>query len=181
MDTDHTARIAASSMTVSDKIRALAAAGHPRADIARALGKRYQHVRNVLEADLQGASRSTVAPMPEVVALMAGVEEPSRAFVSRGPHSPDEVEDRGDGVFRLAVRADGSVMMPVAVLEALGAAPGSALIAQLRDDEFSLINGLTALRRAQEMLRPSMTEGVSWADALIADRRRDAAREEADG
>ncbi|HEY5007143.1 MAG TPA: hypothetical protein VII42_04010, partial [Caulobacteraceae bacterium] len=34
--------------TVSDKIRALDAAGAPRAEIARFLGKRYQHVRNVL-------------------------------------------------------------------------------------------------------------------------------------
>lgn len=37
--------------TVSDKIRALNRAGYARADIARYLGKRYQHVRNVLEQD----------------------------------------------------------------------------------------------------------------------------------
>ena len=34
--------------TTSDKIRALANAGYDRADIARYLGIRYQHVRNVL-------------------------------------------------------------------------------------------------------------------------------------
>lgn len=174
MDADQLARVVSSSMTVSDKIRALAAAGYPRADIARALGKRYQHVRNVLEADLQGAPRSTAGPM-------VGVEESSRDFDSRDPQAPADVEDRGGGVFRLAVRADGSVMLPTAAVEALGLTPGSALIAHLRSDEFSLINGATALRRAQEMLRPSMAEGVSWVDALIADRQRDAAREEADG
>src|SRR5271170_5269077 len=45
--------IAARHTTVADKIRALSAAGVPRADIARFLGKRYQHVRNVLEDDAQ--------------------------------------------------------------------------------------------------------------------------------
>ena len=37
--------------SVSDKIRALDRAGFTRADIAKYLGKRYQHVRNVLEHD----------------------------------------------------------------------------------------------------------------------------------
>ena len=43
--------IATSALSVSDKIRALNELGMPRAEIARLLGKRYQHVRNVLEAD----------------------------------------------------------------------------------------------------------------------------------
>lgn len=42
--------------TVSDKIRALDRAGYARADIARYLDKRYQHVRNVLEADKRKSS-----------------------------------------------------------------------------------------------------------------------------
>ncbi len=37
--------------TVSGKIRALDKMGFARADIARMLTKRYQHVRNVLEED----------------------------------------------------------------------------------------------------------------------------------
>lgn len=37
--------------TVSDKIRKLNELGFARADIGRMLGKRYQHVRNVLEGD----------------------------------------------------------------------------------------------------------------------------------
>lgn len=41
--------------SVSDKIRALDRAGYARADIARYLGKRYQHVRNVLEHDKRKA------------------------------------------------------------------------------------------------------------------------------
>lgn len=41
----------ASDLNVSAKIRALAKFGMPRAEIARRLGKRYQHIRNVLVAE----------------------------------------------------------------------------------------------------------------------------------
>lgn len=43
------------TMNVSSKIRALHNYGVPRADIAKLLNKRYQHVRNVLVADEQKA------------------------------------------------------------------------------------------------------------------------------
>jgi hypothetical protein len=47
-------RIAADrTLNVSDKIRALHRYGVPRAEIAKILDKRYQHVRNVLVADEQ--------------------------------------------------------------------------------------------------------------------------------
>ncbi len=39
------------NLNTSQKIRALARLGLPRAEIARLLGKRYQHVRNVLVAE----------------------------------------------------------------------------------------------------------------------------------
>ncbi len=39
--------------TWSARIRAMFADGVPKADIARALGKRYQHVRNVLITPLK--------------------------------------------------------------------------------------------------------------------------------
>lgn len=44
------------SLSVSDKIRTLARMGVPRAEIARILGKRYQHVRNVLIAEAKRAA-----------------------------------------------------------------------------------------------------------------------------
>src|SRR5437868_12266911 len=43
--------LAARFQTKSDKIRSLAKAGYSRAEIARFLGIRYQHVRNVLVDD----------------------------------------------------------------------------------------------------------------------------------
>lgn len=42
--------------TVSSKIRALDAAGYTRSQIANFLGKRYQHVRNVLVTPLKADS-----------------------------------------------------------------------------------------------------------------------------
>ena len=41
-------RIAEGLPTIAAKIRALDAAGYKRADIAKFLGKSYQHARNVL-------------------------------------------------------------------------------------------------------------------------------------
>ena len=79
MDSQDLARIVGSEMTVSDKIRALDAAGHPRAEIARVLGKRYQHVRNVLEAD-KLSHRGEVEP-----SAAGGVAEGSREFAGPSP------------------------------------------------------------------------------------------------
>ncbi len=53
----------------SAKIRALNAAGLPRADIARFLGVRYQHVRNVLVADEKRAQARAQRPEPVCVKL----------------------------------------------------------------------------------------------------------------
>jgi bifunctional DNA-binding transcriptional regulator/antitoxin component of YhaV-PrlF toxin-antitoxin module len=189
MDSSNVARIVGSDMTVSDKIRALDKAGYPRAEIARVLGKRYQHIRNVLEADklhrVRPAAQANRAE-PE-----AGLEEAPRAFGGRRQSniaveglertSDHDVEDRGDGAFRLVLRDDGSVMLPQSVRAAFGLSPGKALMARLDGDEFKLFNAATAMRRIQEMLRPYMKDGESWADSLIADRRREAAREESDG
>src|SRR5690242_1483542 len=100
------AGILRSDMSIADKIRALDAGGLPRAEIARRLGKRYQHVRNVLEGDKLRALAPSGA---------GGVEERGRDF-ERGadPEVPPairkvrDVQRRGSGGYRLVVREDGS-------------------------------------------------------------------------
>lgn len=58
--------------TTSDKIRALGLAGHKRADIARLLGVRYQHVRNVLlKAGITTGLRNEVEVEREPIAVKA--------------------------------------------------------------------------------------------------------------
>jgi hypothetical protein len=174
VDSRAVAAIVESGMTVSDKIRALNDLGHPRADIARLLGKRYQHVRNVLEADKLGG-REFRRAVPT-----GGVAEGTRQF--EGPASPErEVEDRGGGAYRLVVRDDGSVVLPPAVREAFGLRGPGAVLARLEGDEFKLYSAETGLRRARALLAPHMRPGVSWADELIADRREEQVREDRDG
>ncbi len=68
-DAELMAKITASHQTVSARIRALHAAGWERSKIAKALGKRYQHVRNVLVEDEK--RKSGVSPLePETIRHM---------------------------------------------------------------------------------------------------------------
>ena len=173
MSPDEMTEIVRGHATVSDKIRALDAAGVARADIARFLGKRYQHVRNVLEAD---AVAGTAYVMGR--ADLSGVREADRPFDLT---EPADYEDRGGGVFRLRVREDGSVVLPPAALEALNLKTGHGVIAHMDQDRFTLISAAETMRRVQAMVRANTRPGGGVVDELLADRRREAQGEEADG
>jgi hypothetical protein len=168
------AQIVASHATVSDKIRALDSAGYPRAEIARLLAKRYQHVRNVLEAD---KIRSPKQHFDVRAQEPSGVEEgKAEEFVlpHRGP-------DHGS-FFRLLVGPDGGVYLPAEVCRALAVGPGDVLVGKLDGKDFSLTDGETSMRRAQQYVRRMIAAGGgSVVDELIADRRREAAEAEANG
>jgi len=145
--------------TVSAKIRALAAAGYPRAEIARLLGKRYQHVRNVLEDH-------------KAVTAAAG---------SQGMAEGDAgafIRDRSK-TYRLEVR-NGTVTLPPDVLKALNAAPNGVIIADLGENSFTLINSTAALKRVQDRMKQFWPPDVSIVDDFIADKRRDAELEDRD-
>ena len=169
MDRVQAIKVASSDATVSDKIRALDAAGYPRAEIARLLNNRYQHVRNVLEGDKLYRSNAT-AP------IARGVAEPPRPFLADS--ATLGIEDRGRGAYRLAVREDGSVLLPASVRVALGVGEQGAVMARFEGGEFKIIGGKTALRRLREMLTPYVrTDGVLASEELIAERRAEAERE----
>jgi hypothetical protein len=151
--------------TVSDKIRALDAAGAPRAEIARFLGKRYQHVRNVL-VEGPPKERYTVGRVE-----FADVREaPAPAFAM----------DSDTSIVRLAIGQDGTVQMPAAVLEALGLKPGGIAIGELRADRLTVLSVSESIRRVQQMVRELIPGNHSLVDELIEDRRREAAAEEND-
>lgn len=137
--------------TVSDKIRALDAAGFERADIARFLQKRYQHVRNVLVA-----GRSSRAASGQE-------KEPSQATLRLKA--------------RIQVGAGGRVVIPAEMRTAMGVGEGDILSAQIIDGELRLLSQETAVRKAQELVRRYIPEGVSLVDQLIGERRAEAARE----
>lgn len=153
-------RLLAGCTTVAARIRALDAAGYPRAEIARILGKRYQHVRNVLEEP--GAR-----PSP-------GVAERQRAFEGAPAREPTRVGNQ----FRLNVEADGSVRLPKVVLEAFGLSPGRIVVAALDGDEFTLVAPRESARRAQAGIPPWREGEPLWSEELIAERRREAARDD---
>lgn len=175
-DPADTARIVASTATVADKIRALNVAGHSRAEIARLLGKRYQHVRNVLEGDKVGRAAGRQPGVSEGAAVFTRDEEgPGRRPFSAPPRP--EFEDRGKGVFRLAIRPDGSVLLPPAVLEVLELKGGSGVIGKLDGDTFILDGARETLRKFRELAPPWQPGEPLWSDELIAERRREAAWE----
>ena len=171
-EADRLARIAAPHATVADKIRALAGAGVPRADIARFLGKRYQHVRNVLEDDAQSGASGYVVGRAD----LSGVREAPTSFkeASAEPYALDA----GVAVLRLPVRDDGALVLPPMALQALGLRPGGIAIAELDGERLSVFSVQESVRRIQAMARELIPGDHSLADALIADRRDEVARDD---
>lgn len=173
-DSQRMQQIADAQSSVSDKIRALNRAGLNRAEIARFLGKRYQHVRNVLEADkLRAQKDSDLSSYPRIDT------EPARAGT---------IDRHGTGescapiaVFRLTADRDGSLVLPRHVLEAFGAGPGEVLIGMAQPGEIVLRTAAAAISRAQDLVRALIPGDDSLAESLIADRRREVEQERLDG
>ena len=168
-DPDQMTVVAAPYRTVSDRIRALDRAGYARADIARFLNKRYQHVRNVLEADAQARRTPANSVFAESQTLPADLQG-----VAEGPIT---FEPPALGMFRLQVKPDGSAVLPPSLLQAMGAAPGEPFMAEVGADAIVLRNWRESARRAQAFVRSVVPPGVSLVDELIAERRADARRE----
>ena len=145
---------AGTTRSVSDRIRDLDKAGHSRAEIARMLGKRYQHVRNVLEADKLKASPPAETPAP--------------------------ARPRGEAVtrFRFIVGEGGTLTLDADAQAALGVKPGSVVIGLMRGESMMLTEGMASARSAQALAMKYAIPGVSWVDEFLAERRREAARGE---
>ena len=153
--------------TTSAKIRALAEMKFKRADIARFLGIRYQHVRNVLNQPLAGR-------------LAGGIAEAAAPFESN-PHAPESRNAEGDDairVYRFDVDMDGRIKLPPTALRELGVAPGRMISARFEDGELRLMSIEAARRFVQKLAAPYIKEGEgNWSDEIIAERRAEAARE----
>ena len=138
--------------TMSARIRALDAAGYARADIARFLGKRYQHVRNVL---VQGPPKSGAAR--------------SRSAPARQP---------GDvGPQHLRIARNGRLVIPADMRSAMLIDDSGHLTARVVRGELRVLAPQAAVRNLQKMMRDAVPAGVSVVDELIVERRADAQRE----
>lgn len=171
-DSERLAAIAGRQSTVAGKIRALAAEGVPRADIARFLGKRYQHVRNVLEDDAQiGDPHLDGRPAGYVLgkADLSGVREGPRPF-DRDDDAA-YIDRRSATAFWLEVKPDGSLPLSKEIADVLGAEPGRRVFAKIRDGQLTLMSADAAMAEAQAIVRKYIPPDVDLAGGLIEDRR----------
>jgi hypothetical protein len=148
-------------MSISDKIRKLNAMNVPRAEIAKMLGKRYQHVRNVLEADRLKKKASDSAD--------ATVGEPS---------APPGASPMSNTFFRLEVAPGGGLALPPDLRRALGVEAGGAIVVRPTSDGWEMIDCRSAARHARDLVRNLNPQGVSLVDELLEERRAEAAREQ---
>ena len=113
---------------------------------------------------------------------MAKILEPSAAQI--GPKSTKaSARPSGDAPPQSAwtkVGPGGRVVLPAAMREALGLAPGDDVLISLEAEGIRILPRDEAIRQAQAIVRELVPDGVSLAEELIADRRREAARESDD-
>ena len=174
-DPDRLGAIAAPHTTVADKIRALSAAGVARADIARFLGKRYQHVRNVLEGDAQSRPEGGGSDYVVGKADLSGVREGSRAF----DRDDDAmyVEQRSPTAFWLEVKPDGSLPLSREITAVLGAEPGRRVFAKIADGRLTIMSGEAAMAEARALVRKYIPPEVDLVESFLADKYAEVARE----
>ncbi len=133
----------------SDKIRKLRAEKYSRSEVARFLGIRPQFVRNVEVYD----QRRTA----------------DQAETSAACNPANTV--------KVKIGSSGTVMIPRHLLDALGLKAGDTLWVNVEDGEIRMADAKAIAKRVQAMVRKFVPEGVSLVDELIAERRREAARE----
>jgi len=74
---------------------------------------------------------------------------------------------------KIRVGADGSIVVPATLNEALGLKEGDVLFARVHDGEIHLLTRTAVTRRVQALARQFVPEGVSRVDELSEDRRRE--------
>ncbi|OZB35932.1 MAG: AbrB family transcriptional regulator [Halothiobacillus sp. 14-56-357] len=80
-------------------------------------------------------------------------------------------------MYTMKMSEGGRVVIPAAIRKALELKEGDTVLWELVDGEARLTTRRERLRRAQELVRRYVPEGVSLVDELIAERRAEAARE----
>jgi len=192
--------------TKSDKIRALNKAGYERARIAEFLDIRYQHVRNVLVQDAmknakppadklamdritegfktkadriralaqEGYSRSDIARY-----LRVRYQQVRNVLVRSNVSAGGEIAERNAGDRRWSkIGPGGRVVISASLLEIMGLSEGSDVQVVADENEIRIIPRDLVIARIQDLVAQYIPEGVSLVDELIAERRREAAREE---
>ena len=95
------------------------------------------------------------------------------------PAANGEAEDSLPVLVRTAIGPGGRVVIPAAYRKALEVEEGDYIVMQMDGEELRVVNDEKEFERARAVLAKYVPEGVSLVDELIADRRREAAAEEA--
>lgn len=138
--------------TKSDKIRALAREGAATADIARYLGIRYQHARNVL--------------------VGSGMHRRQSDAAAEGAFGSSATADR---VAWVAIDALGRLQIPSALTKAAGIVGDEPVYVRASLNGIEILSRRAALKRAHDIARRFVPDGASLVEDLIAERRREAA------
>lgn len=118
--------------------------------------------------DRLGYSRSQIAAFLEI--RYQHVRNVLIQSQNRPPASPGEV--------KIKIDAGGRIVIPVEFRRAIAAEEGDSVTLVLDGDELRIVSNAASLRRAQELVARYVPKDVSLVDDLIAERRREAARED---
>jgi hypothetical protein len=149
--------------TKSEKIRTLGRKGVPTADIARYLGIRYQHARNVLvDAGLQNGGMAEEAPVLETKMM-----PPKQA----------------SGSYLVAIWEDldleGRLQIPSYMLAQAGVSPGDRLFIKSTERGFEVFTKSGAMARLKELADNTARPGVSIVDEFLEEKKLQVALDEA--
>ncbi|MEF2550947.1 hypothetical protein VQ042_06145 [Aurantimonas sp. A2-1-M11] len=146
--------------TKAAKIRALDKQGFKRADIARFLGIRYQHVRNTLVRPTAAHPNSATGASKQDAFAM----------------HPD-----ADAFTCISVDAEGRLVLPETFRRLMKIGDDGQLIARIDEDgELRLISPRAAIDKVRRMIAENSFGTGSPVDQLIAERRAEALRDEAE-
>jgi bifunctional DNA-binding transcriptional regulator/antitoxin component of YhaV-PrlF toxin-antitoxin module len=104
-------------------------------------------------------------------------EEPQGPFASASEPAKPAAPTMHEHV---ELGAGGRLVIPAKMRAALGMAVGDRLSLRLEGSELRIYTYKEGLRRVQEMMQGLVPQGVSLVDELITERRREAAKEQAD-
>ena len=91
-----------------------------------------------------------------------------------------KAERLNEGRWLLTRSTDGGVFLPTELLAEMGFGADDRLLIRAAKDQAEIISTDAGMRRLREELRRLVPPGVSLVDELIAERRAEAAREEAE-
>ena len=80
-------------------------------------------------------------------------------------------------MIRTKVRQGGRIVIPVNMRKQLRIEVGENVNVSLENNSILIMTQKEGIRKAQELVRKFVPEGISLVDELIADRRREAANE----